>query len=257
MATAPREGRRPCWHKAAKEGLARRGDRRAVGALSERPAHGMRGRSGRVATQMACRSPKNRAAVHARFSMQFQSVLADSEGRFPKSRCTAAPTALDYVYRQSPSLVKGERAARLYWNGSGCRQARCLSTCYRFKTPYSRVLSECLYFRLRFSLSQTSNTSSNLQPSRIDANKFFGQISVAEPCAIVFDVPPCLYDGWAFLLSCPMGILGFCQNELCNVVACETRLRQKFELMFARSVCSKLDARLFFLTSKTMTDRVG
>lgn len=52
--------------------------------------------------------------------------------------CSGAPAVVESGCRQSPSSVNGARAARCLRNGSGCPQARCLSTGYRIKTSSRR-----------------------------------------------------------------------------------------------------------------------
>ena len=95
-------------------------------------------------------------------------VTTDAYGAFDVD-CFGTADMLKYGYRQSPSVVNWVRAARLLWNGPGCRQARCLATSYRFKTS-SRVPSDCIYFRFRCNLSHISRPK-RVQLGRTDTTK--------------------------------------------------------------------------------------
>ena len=93
--------------------------------------------------------------------------------------CACSATMVQSMYRQSPSVTKMERAARYVRNGPGCYQARCRLTQSGYQTSL-RFLSECLFFRLRRSLSQMSSARS-AQPGSDDTTRARISFNIRRP----------------------------------------------------------------------------
>lgn len=109
---------------------------------------------------------------------------------------------------------------------------------------------------------RTTKLGAFLRAASIDefpqfANVLLGQMSVVGPRPITFEELDYFAEDAAELVSCKPGITGLWQTGPRNKATFESGDRQRFELLYVRNACLRLDAALVLRTFKTIAKRTG